>query len=295
MNQEPDWQLYRTFLAVVQEGSLSAAARRLGFSQPTMARHIETLEAAVGGDLFVRSARGLIPTDLARSVLPYAESLAATAAALQRAASAATDQVAGTVRVSASEAISVGWMPEILADLRRRHPALAVELIASNTVDDLLRRDADIAVRNVEPVQQSLVARKLPPIELGLFAHRDYLDARGTPESLDELAAHDIIGFDRMSPALYAMVERFPFLHRSMFALRVDSDVVQLAAIRAGYGIGMCQAPIALRDPLLVRVLPTAVSVEMGLWIVMPEELKTSARCRAVFDALVAGLSVRSD
>ena len=291
MNREADWQLYRTFLAVAREGSLSAAARRLGLAQPTVARHIEGLEAAVGGDLFVRSQRGLIPTDLARNVLPYAETLAATAAALQRAASAATDQVAGTVRVSASEVIGVEWLPKILADLRRRHPGLAIELIASNSVDDLQRRDADIAVRNVEPLQQSLVARRLPPIELGLFAHRDYLDARGVPQSLEELEAHDVIGFDRLSPALYPLVERFPVLHRSMFALRVDSDVAQLAAIRAGFGIGMCQVPVARRDPLLVRLLSEAVSIDMGMWIVMPEELKTSARCRAVFDALVAGLS----
>ena len=219
MNQEPDWQLYRTFLAVLRKdrcrpprgGSVSRNRQ-----WPAMSK---SLESAVGGDLFVRSQRGLIPTDLARNVLPYAESLAATAAALQRAASAAADQVAGTVRVSASEAIGVEWMPKILADLRRRHPALAIELVASNSIDDLLRRDADIAVRNVEPVQQSLVARRLQPIELGLFAHPRYLDARGVPESLDDLATHDIIGFDRLSPALYALVERFPLLHRSMFAL----------------------------------------------------------------------------
>lgn len=291
MNQEPDWQLYRTFLAVLQEGSLSGAARRLGVAQPTVARHVESLESAVRGDLFVRSQRGLIPTDLARNMLPYAESLAATAAALQRAASAAADEVAGTVRVSASEAICVEWMPKLLAGLRRLHPALAIELVATNSIDDLLRRDADIAVRNVEPVQQSLVARRLQPIELGLFASRAYLDARGVPETLDDLATHDIIGFDRPSPALHALVERFPLLQREMFALRVDSDVVQLAAIRAGFGIGMCQVPVARRDDHLVRVLPEVVSIDMALWIVMPEELKTSARCRAVFDALVAGLS----
>ncbi len=291
MNQEPDWQLYRTFLAVLQEGSLSGAARRLGVAQPTVARHVEALESAVRADLFVRSQRGLIPTDLARNMLPYVESLAAIAAALQRTASAAADEVAGTVRVSASEAICVEWLPKILADLRRRHPALAIELVATNSVDDLLRRDADIAVRNVEPVQQSLVARRLQSIELGLFAHRAYLDVRGVPETLEDLATHDVVGFDRPSPALYALAERFPLLQRGMFALRVDSDVVQLAAIRAGFGIGMCQSPVARRDGNLARVLPKLVSIDMPVWIVMPEELKTSARCRAVFDALVAGLS----
>jgi DNA-binding transcriptional LysR family regulator len=290
MNSEPDWTLYRTFLAVVQEGSLSGAARRLGLTQPTVARHIDLLEQAIGVDLFLRSQRGLAPTDMALELKPYAETLASNTAAMLRTASGRSGEVSGAVRVSASEVAGVEHLPPILASLRRKHPGLVIELILSNTVDDLLRRDADIAVRNVEPVQESLIARRLPSITLGLHARRDYLERRGTPQTLKALADHDVIGFDRLTPPLRALTERFPALDRATFALRADSDLAQLAAIRAGFGIGICQTRVAERDPNLVRVLADAVSIDLGLWVVMHEDLKTSARCRAVFDALADGL-----
>ncbi len=291
MNSEPDWDLHRTFLAVVQEGSLSGAARRLGLTQPTVARHVDALEKAVGADLFLRSQRGLVPTETALALTPYAEILAATAAALMRAASGRAGEVCGSIRVSASEVVGVEHLPPILAALRRRHPGLVIELVLSNAVDDLLRREADIAVRMVEPTQEALVAQRLPPVMLGLHAHRSYLERRGAPGSVGELAGHDLIGFDQETPALRVIVGRFPALNRSAFALRADSDLAQLAAIRAGFGIGMCQVPVARRDPDLVRVLADAVSINLGLWVVMHEDLKTSARCRVVFDALVSGLA----
>ena len=290
MSSEPDWNLHRTLLAVLQEGSLSGAARRLGLTQPTVARHIDALEQAVGSDLFVRTPRGLSPTEIALQLQPYAESLAATAGALMRAATGTTGAVRGTVRLTASEMFGVEHLPPILAVLRQRHPELVVELALSNTLDDLLGRESDIAVRNVEPTQVALIARRLPSTTLGLHAHRAYLNRRGTPASIADLAGHDVIGFDQETPAIRAIAEHFPSLQRSTFALRTDSDLAQLAAIRAGFGIGMCQVPIARRDDDLVRILADAVSVELGVWIVMHEDLKSSLRCRAIFDALTEGL-----
>lgn len=249
MNTDPDWNLHRTFLAVVQEGSLSAAARRLGLTQPTVARHVEALEEAIGRELFLRSPRGLVPTALALGLVPHAETLASTAAALMRAASGEADEVAGTVRVSASEVVGVERLPPILARLRRDHPRLVVELVLSNVVHDLLRQEADIAVRMTEPTQTALLARRLPPVVLGLHAHRAYLDRRGVPDSLDDLAHHDLIGFDRETPPMRRFVQRFPVLDRSRFALRADSDLAQLAMIRAGFGIGVCQVTVARCTP----------------------------------------------
>ncbi len=291
MSYEPDWNYHRTFLAVLQEGSLSGAARRLGLTQPTIARHIDALENAVGGELFLRTPRGLSPTEMALELKPYAESLAATVGALMRAASGASGDVSGTVRLAASEIFGVEHLPAILAELRQRYPNLSVELSLSNSVDDLLRRESDIAVRNVQPSQEALIARRLPSIALGLHADRAYLQRRGTPASVAELARHDLIGFDRETPALRKLVERFPSFTRSSFALRADSDVAQLAAIRAGFGIGLCQVPIARRDPNLVQILAHVVCVELGVWIVMHEDLKGSARCRVLFDALTQGIA----
>lgn len=292
MSRDPDWNLHRTFLAVIEGGSLSGAARRLGLTQPTAARHIDALEDAVGGELFLRSQRGMIPTDLAQALRPYAESLAATAAAFMREAGGAEGAVRGAVRVSASEVISVEHLPPILARLRQRYPQLVIELVSSNAVDDLLQRGADIAVRNVEPVHNALVARRMPSVELGLHARADYLARRGTPKTIADLADHDLIGFDRETPAIRAILQRYPAFGRDAYALRADSDLVQLSAIRAGFGIGLCQTP-AQRDSELVRLLADVVSIELGVWIVMHEDLRKSARCRAVFEALVEGLDTR--
>lgn len=285
MNTDPDWSLYRTFLAVLDDGSLSSAARRLGITQPSVARHIEALEAGIGADLFVRSQRGLSPTDLARSLRPHAETIAASAAALLRTASGSIGKIEGTVRIGASEVVGVEHLPPILARLRRDHPRLAIELALTDRMEDLLRRDADIAVRNAEPSQGALLAKRLPSIDLGFHANRSYLERRGTPTSIADLAGHDLIGFDAETPLLRGMLKHLPGLDRTSFALRTDSNLAQLAAVRAGFGIGMCQATLAARDPSLVRVL-AEVAFPLPLWIVMHEDLKSSARFRLVFDTL---------
>lgn len=286
---EPAWDLYRTLLATLREGSLSGAARRLGLTQPTVARHVDELEEAIGAPLFLRSQRGLEPTDVAVGLRPLAETLEATIAALRRAASARGEAIEGHVRITASEVVGVEVLPPILAELRRAHPGLVVELALTDAVEDLLRREADIAVRMVEPVQESLVARRLPSIALGLYAHRRHLDRHGRPESFADLARHPTIGFDRETPMIRAALVRFPELGAIDFALRTDSNLAQLAAIRAGFGIGVCQVPIAARDPDLVRVLP-GFEPMLDTWMVMHESLRRSPRCRVVFDALAEGL-----
>jgi DNA-binding transcriptional LysR family regulator len=256
-----------------------------------VSRHIEALEEAVGGTLFVRSQRGLSPTDRAIALQPYAEELVAASAALLRTASGGADEVAGTVRITASEIVAVEHLPAILAEVRRRHPKLSVELILSNAVDDLLQRRADIAVRMIEPRQQALVAKRVGAVTLGLHARREYLDRRGIPGSLDELAQYDMIGPDTETPGTRAVLALLPGITRGDFAMKTDSDLGQLAAIRAGLGIGVCQAEVARRDPRLVRILHDVFSVELPLWIVVHEDLRSSARCRVVFDALADGLS----
>ncbi|BAI73325.1 HTH-type transcriptional activator [Azospirillum sp. B510] len=287
----PSWDLYRSFLAVVREGSLSAAARALGLTQPTLARHVAALEEAVGGSLFLRSPRGLAPTDAALALLPQAEALEAAAAGLWRTASGWGAEVRGTVRVTASEVVGARILPAILADLRHRHPALEIELVLSNAVDDLLQRDADVAVRMVEPDQQALVVRRVGIIALGMHAHRDYLVRHGSPRHPADLGRHSLIGFDRETPDIRAMIRRAPAVALPRFALRSDSHLAQLAAIEAGFGIGICQVPLARRNPDLVRVLADAFDMPMGMWVAMHEDLRSTPRCRAVFDGLAAGLA----
>lgn len=210
-----------------------------------------------------------------------------TAAALEREALSQEQGVQGTVRISASEVVGIEVVPRALARLRREHPSLKIELMATNRVQDLLRREADIAIRMSPPRQEALVARKVGHVELGLFAHADYLAERGMPAGIAELEAHALIGFDEETPFLRAARANFPAWSRDAFTLRSDSDVAQLAMIRAGCGIGICQSALARRDERLVRVLPDAFSFLLETWVTMHGDLRGSRRCRAVFDALV--------
>ncbi|QND47744.1 LysR family transcriptional regulator [Rhizobium lusitanum] len=286
---EPSWDFYRTFLAVLQHGSLSAAARELGLTQPTIGRHIDALEEAVGAELFTRSQQGLLPTDAALTLKPYAETLASTAAALLRAASGSRNSVTGTVRISASEVIGVEVLPPILAELQTAYPDLTIELSASDTVEDLLQREADIAVRMVAPAQDALLARHVGSIPLGFFAHRNYLDRYGEPKSIGELHQHRLIGFDRQTAYIRAMMKRYPLLDGISFAFKSDHSIALHNALRAGIGISFYQVPLAKRDGELVRLLPE-IELPLDTWVAMHENLKTSPRCRVTFDALVAGL-----
>ena len=288
---EPDWAWYRSFLAVLATGSLSAAARALGLTQPTLGRHIDQLEGALALKLFVRSVDGFAPTEAGLELQPYAASIASNAAALRRAAASHGDGVRGTVRISASDVIGVEVVLPILAHLRRRHPELVVELVLSNAVDDLLRRESDIAVRHVQPTQEALIARRAGGIELGLHAHRDYLTAYGMPDSLDALAGHTLLGPDGDSPLVRRLQARFPMLQRARLAFRCDNNLAQLAAIRAGYGIGICQSALAARDSAIVRVLRGEFSVTMETWIAMHSDLRSTPRCAVTFAALVEGLT----
>ena len=286
---EPGWDLYHSFLEVLRTGSLSAASRSLGLTQPTVGRHIVALERALRGKaLFTRSRTGLMPTEAAWELRPHAEAMASAAAALVRAASGGTDEVRGVVRLTASEIIGAEVLPPLLADFRSKQPAVIVELSLSNQAADLLRRDADIAVRMVRPVQKALVARKVGKTAVGLHATAGYLKARGLPQRLADLQQHTLIGFDQ-TPA-YSRGMRVPApISRELFAFRCDSDLGQLAALRAGFGIGFCQYGVAARSGL-VPVLSAELSLDLEMWVVMHEGLKTTARMRLMFDHLVAGL-----
>jgi DNA-binding transcriptional LysR family regulator len=287
---EPGWELYRSFLAVMREGSLSGAARSLGMTQPSLGRHMRELEEALGVPLFARSPQGLAPTDLAHELVPHAQAMASASASLRRVASTRQDAIAGDVRITASVVIGVEVLPPMLAALRQQHPGLVIELSPSNEAEDLLRRDADIAIRMLRPTQGALVARQVGKITLGIFAHKQYLAANGRPRRLADLAEHALIGFDRETAYIRSMRPAGVPYARENFALRSDNDLAQLAAIRAGYGIGICQCGIARRDPMLVRLFADSFALHLDTWVVMHEDLRRSAHVRAVFDHLAESL-----
>ncbi|MEQ8392812.1 MAG: LysR family transcriptional regulator [Thalassospira sp.] len=291
---EPDWNLYRTFIAVMENCTLSAAARALGLTQPTVGRHIDELQDQLGAVLFTRSQTGLVPTDTAISLHPHAMAIQSAAQGLRRAASGDGKGVSGTVRITAAEVVGVEILPPILTRLRRDHHDLEIELVLSNRLENLLRRDADIAVRMVAPDQEALIAKHIGNIDLGFHAMPEYLDAAGWGDRASEigweqLSKLDLIGFETRSVDVRAMAERMPEIANAHFSLRVDNNIAQLALMRAGYGIALCQLGLARRTPGCVRLLPD-FSLALDTWITMHEGLRDHLRCRVVFDALVAGM-----
>jgi len=290
MASDISWEFYRSFLGVLQEGSLSGAARALDIAQPTVGRHIAALEKSLSIALFTRSPTGLLPTEAAQSLRGFAESMHSTTASLERAAASQGAGVRGTVRVSASEIVGVEVLPPIVTRLRDQYPELTIELVLTNRVQDLLTREADIAVRMVRPRQELLVARRIGQIKLGLHAHRTYLARHGTPQTIADLTGHALIGYDQPTAFIRSAAKALNGWRRESFALRTDSDLAHLALIRAGAGIGVCQTPIARRDDAIVRVLPRQFSLPLETWITMHEDLRNSPRCRVTFDALVKGL-----
>ena len=283
---EPDWHLWRAFLAVLDHGSLSGAARALRQTQPTLGRQIATLESDLGAPLFTRSTDGLRPTEIALELAPHGRAMAAAAAALMRTASGRDGELRGTVRLAASEIVGGVVLPPILARFRTLHPGVDIALSLSNRVEDLLRRDADLAVRNVAPTQAALVSRKIGEAPVSFFAHRDYVAAHGLPATVADLGRHTLVGLDD-----HARQIRPVFGIDAQFGFQCSSDLGLLAALRAGFGIGYCQTGIGMALPELVPVLPGLVLARVGIWVVMHEDLRAMRRLRALFDHLAGELT----
>lgn len=291
MNREPDWALWRSFCAVIANGSLSGAARELGISQPTVGRHIETLEADLGLALFERSLSGLKPNVTAlRLYEPVTRAQTALAEAAIM-AEGAQDALGGTVRITASVMISNYVLPRLLVPIRRLYPGIALEIVPSDSSENLLLREADIAIRMFRPTQLELISRHLGDIAIGPVAHVDYLSRRGTPQSVEDLFAHDMIGFDR-SDAIIAHARSFGLaLRREHFPLRSDDQAHLWELIRAGLGIGFGQSALARETPGMVA-LPIELNIPpLQVWLTTHRELFTSHRIRAIYDALAEGLS----
>lgn len=280
-----DWSLYSTFIEIARSGSLSSAARTLGITHPTVRRHLEELERQLGGRLFTRSTRGLIATELADRIMPDVTRIEATIDAITRRAAESVGNAEGRVRLSVSEVMGVEVLQPMLARIRALHPGLTFELVLSDSETDILRRDADLAVRMVRPQQNSLVARRAGAIKVGFYAHESWVAAHGTPSSMNDLLdAPNFIGQDQRSNMVGALKIDEQRFSRSL-ALATDSDVAQVAAIRAGLGVGIMQIPLAAREPSLIRLFPD-MDHEMEVWLVTHPDLSSSALVRTAMTAL---------
>lgn len=290
MNSLFDWSLVRSFLAVLEKGSLLAASRDLQLSQPTIGRHVAELESQLGLVLFDRNGRGLLPTEAAYHLAESARIMQSGADQLARNVLGADLGASGTVRITASQPVSCYVLPPLLAQMRLSLPDVQVELAASNEVSNLLRREADIAVRMVQPQQASIIARRVGKVTLRACAHQDYLRRRGVPRQPNDLLAHDLIGGDRNDDTLKGFAAQGLVVGREQFAFRADDLIVVWQAVRAGLGVGFVSEYLIRSDPAVIPVLPKLKIEPLPVWLAVHKEIRTSKRIRAVYDFLADAL-----
>ncbi len=286
MKQDFDWSLIRSFLAALERGSLLGAARALDASQPTIGRHIAELEAQLGVVLFERTGRGLLPSEMALRLADSARAMETNALQLARKVSVAQSGVSGTVRITASQPVACVLLPPILARMRLALPEVQVELVVSNAVSNLLRREADIALRMVQPDQATLIARRIGKVSLGAYAHRDYLRRRGTPRSPAELDGHELIDYDQSDVIRQGFAASGWPRQREHSGVRTDDLIAYFEAVRAGLGVGFLADFVARTDTALVPLLPMLKIPPLPLWLVVHREIRTNRRIRAVYDIL---------
>ncbi len=291
--QLDDWNLLRSFLTIFDAGTLTEAARRLGTTQPNMGRHLRDLETLLGETLFVRRPGKLEPTERATALF---EATAPMHQAVRDAARLFTDsheRIVGVVRLAVSEAYGYHVIPKLLAPLLHEQPELEIELAVSNRSDNLLRRDADIAVRHFRPRQDDLIARKVGDTEMGLFAHESYLARFGEPRDFTMPEGGVVTGFDREPMAIAeAMLGEQPAA-APRFRWRSDCVLTLQAAVECGAALGMYFVDIAAERPGLRRVLAHRVGLKQEVWLCAHDELRRSRRMRLVWERLGDALEAR--
>lgn len=287
----PDWTLIRSFLAVAESGSLSAAARAIGVSQPTLGRHILAIESALQVALFTRTAQGQTLTEAGRALLMPARAMQAAAAELELTAKGHATGIEGNVRITASRVVSHVILPPILARLRAAEPGIQIDLVPSDTTENLLFGEADIALRMYRPTQPDLVARHIGDLPLGLYAATSYLDRKGRPGSLKDLMHLDFIGQDRMDQIIRVMAMLGMDVTRSFFPVRCDDPLTYVELVRAGCGLGGILRALGDRDPALERIDLIPDLPSLPVWLTAAPRLRQSPRLRRVWDALATAFT----
>jgi len=288
-----DWNQARAFLATAQTGSLSAAARQLGQTQPTLGRQIAALEERLGVQLFDRVGRGLVLTQAGRDLMVHVRTMEEAATRFSLAATGRSEEIAGEVSITASDMMATYTLPPILARLARTAPEIRIRLIASNDVQDLTRREADIAIRHVRPTQGDLTARLVSEGTARLYATPGYLDRIGRPDTLGDLARARFIAMGPAEDYARQLSLRGIPVEPAQITHATESGLAYWALVREGLGVGVMADDIAVRTPGIEGILPDLAVVQVPVWLVTHRELHSSRRIRLVYDTLAAALSAR--
>jgi len=285
-----DWNLARALLVTVEEGSLSAAARALGLTQPTLSRQVAALEEELGVVLFERVGRGLELTPGGAELLEHVRAMGDAAGSLKLAAAGQSSSIEGDISISTTDLVANIVMPTLIQKLRQLHPDISIKLISSDTMSDLKRREADIAIRAMQPGDQDLIARKIGDMTGHLYASEHYLQQIGVPRSAEDLGNANII-CDKSEMIINIMAGCGIELTQRNFAITSESVITQWELVKSGLGIALLPDQLAAAEPKFQKVLPDIQPFKGPLWLVVHKELRTSRRVRVVYDFLMDELS----
>ncbi len=285
-----DWNRVRAFLVTAEEGSFSAAAKALGMTQPTLGRQVAALEEELDVLLFSRVGSSLELTEAGLGLMEHARQMGEAAGRLSLSATGQSASIEGPVSITASELISAFLLPPVIASIRAEHPGIELEIVASNTVRDLIRREADIAVRNVQPEQPDLVGKKVGVAQARLYASPAYLSRVGPIDGPSALSRADFFAFDRSPIMIDWLTKMGAPLTAANFRIVSPSHLVQWEMCKRGLGICIVMDEVGDAEPQVTRVLPDFPAIPVPLWITAHRELHTSRRIRVVFDRLVEQL-----
>jgi len=284
--QSFDWNHVRAFVAAAHEGSLSAAARALKQTQPTLSRQVSSLEETLGVTLFERGHRKLQLTSAGLELLEHANTMVDAANRISLSASGQSQDIEGLVSITATEMVATYYLPAMLKKLRKLAPGIVVKVVASDEVRDLMRREADIAIRHAQPLQPDLIARKIGTITAHVYASKTLLDEIGEPINMDNLAKYDFVGVEDTENLIAGVSQQGLHLRLDQFRAIAGSGNCMLQMIREGLGLGFLPTDTAQLFDDLVPVLCDQFKPEIPVWLVTHRELKTSRRIRLVYDLL---------
>ncbi|WP_296947821.1 LysR family transcriptional regulator [uncultured Massilia sp.] len=287
-----DWNDLKYFLEVARGGSLTRAAQALRVSQSTVGRRIAELESRLGARLFARHQTGYFLTDEGRGMLARAEAVEENMLAFERGASGLNPGVSGTVRLATSDNLASDLVIPALPAFMARHPRLRLDILTTTATVALGGREADLALRVVQPTHGNLRVRRLGELSYGVYGRRDYLD-RHPAAGADPLAGRAIIGWDESHAHLPAAQWLAARVAPAQVVLATSSLRTQIAAVQAGLGLAVLPDFLAVGDGM-VRVLGADQVFSNGVWLAMHADLGASARVRAVADFL-ADVVTRAD
>ncbi|MCM8558358.1 LysR family transcriptional regulator [Sphingomicrobium sediminis] len=285
-----DWNHAKAFMATAEHGSLSAAARALGLTQPTLGRQVRALEDELGAVLFERAGRGLILTPTGEELLTYVRAMAEAASDLNRVATGRAEAIEGDVRLSVTEVAGSFWLPPLLTRMRQELPGIRLELIVTNENSDLRRREADIAVRSARPADPALIAKRVSEETASLYASDDYLQRFGGRITRDRLHEVEMIGFADIPAYLEALRSLNVEVSEDQFGITVSDHAVMWELVRTGAGVGIMADRIAAREPGISKAFAGSRAFPFELWLVSHRELLTSRRVRTVYDWIATNL-----